>query len=184
VRCREARRLLLSEVENDLPVSSKELREHLADCRACSDLAWDIKETWCLLGHYPVIEPSADFKIRLRRRLLSVEPQSRRAWIWAPAFGWQLLALAACSLLIAVFIATRVATPPTQRTESSFNGTDRWDETFLDDLDQTLRHTDPDYLREYDSWPAGYLEGAVIPPQASPASKGQPSKGGPRHEGA
>jgi hypothetical protein len=184
MRCREARRLLLSEVENGPPAFSEELRKHLPGCRPCSVLAREIEETWRLLGQYPAIEPSADFKIRLRRRLLSVEPESRREWVWAPGFGWQWLALAAGSLLIAVFIASRFATPPSQTTESGFIGTDPWDETFLEDLNQTLRNINSDYLPEYDSWPAGYLEGAVTPPQARPVGERQPRKGEPRHEGA
>ena len=37
---------------------------------------------------------------------------------------------------------------------------DRWDEEFLQDLEQTLQRSDAEYLSAYESWP-GAANGAV-----------------------
>lgn len=183
MRCRKARQLISSQVEGGASALPAELEEHIAACSSCAALAREVRETWRLLGALRAIEPLAGYRERFQARLRSAdrEERARPAPAW-PAWRW--LALAAGSVAIILVIAGRMAIPPRQPAEYGINPADRWDESFLDELDRALRSVNSDYLREYDSWPAGYLEGGEAEPRNLPAGKRQPAKGGYRHEDA
>lgn len=182
MRCRKARQLIWSQVEGDSAALPPELEEHIAACSSCAALAREIRATWRLLGEYRPIEPLAGFRERFRTRLRSAQQQPvRHAPVW-PAWRW--LALAAGSAAIVLVIAGRVVMPPETPADLGIRSADSLDETFLDELEHALRNAGSDYLPEYDSWPAGYLEATEAKPRALPAGKGQPVKGGSRHEDA
>lgn len=183
MRCRKARKLIWSQVEGEAAPLPAGLEEHIAGCSSCAALAREVRETWRLLGEYRAIEPQAGYRETFRARLRTAE-QEERARPAAPWLAWRWLALAAGSVAIVLVIAGRMATPPGQPVEYGISPADRLDETFLDELDRALRSVNSDYLREYDSWPAGYLEGSEAEPGDLPAGKRQPAKGGHRHEDA
>lgn len=183
MRCRNARKLIWSQVEGEAAPVPAGLEEHIARCSSCAALAREVRETWRLLGECRAIEPQAGYKERFRARLQSAE-QQERVRPAAPRPAWQWLALAAGSVAIVLVIAGRLVTPPGQPVEYGISPADRSDETFLEELDRALRSVNSDYLQEYDLWPAGYLERSEAEPRDLPAGKKEPAKGGHRHEDA
>jgi hypothetical protein len=162
MRCRQARRLLERNETGMLPAREKErLAEHLRGCAGCRQLSRQLDLTWNVLGCHPLVEPSADFLEQVKERLRKepVEKLPPRVSHLRPA--WQWMALAACALLAALILGRNVGFFSDSHSVPSdtivLSEPDMRDDEFLKDLEQTLRHSDAEYLSIYDSWP-GYLQ--------------------------
>ena len=172
MNCKRARRMLGRKASRDLaPHEEQVLTDHLSVCPRCTRLEDELEHTWSALELYPAVEPSPEFLPKLRARLQAERstPAVRRTWHFGR--NWQWAALAGCFLL-AVLVLTR--TESMHRTASTSIQTaqtadsDRWDEQFLQNLDESLQHSTADYLSTYDSWPGIKREATNF---KSPAAK-------------
>ena len=174
MNCERARRMLEGKASRDLaPHEEQVLTDHLSICPECARLEDELERTWSALGLYPAIEPSAEFlpKLRAKLRAEMSTPVVRRTW--SLGRNWQWAALAGCFLLAALvlFRTESVNRTPAASVQTTQTGTDkdRWDEQFLQDLDDSLQHSAADYLSAYDSWPGMKKQAANFKsPQAKP----------------
>ncbi|MBZ5499286.1 MAG: hypothetical protein LAP85_23050 [Acidobacteriia bacterium] len=163
MRCNRARRMLAQKASQDISIHDEHLlADHLSACAECARLEEELERTWSALGCHPTVEPSADFLFRIKARLQAGEVAPGGLWNRLPALRWQWVALAGCALLAAVLLTKggQLRQPP-QSPEPGKNITanhDRWDEQFLDDLEQTLQYSAADALSAYDSWPVTALD--------------------------
>jgi hypothetical protein len=84
------------------------LENHITECSTCRSDLQELKSVWQILDDAPVVEPPADFRAQVWRRIDEAEQaKSRRP---APAFNWRSLfgrpafALAGAALLILVLM--------------------------------------------------------------------------------
>ncbi len=117
-----------------------------------------MEQAWTAMECYPAVEPSSDFLPRLKNRLRAERTAPpRKEWLRRPGLVWQGMALAAGLVLFAVLITKggppRQEALPERAAASTVQERDRWDEQFLEDLEQTLAQSDADYLSTYDAWP-------------------------------
>jgi hypothetical protein len=146
------------------PHKAKLLADHLSTCPQCAGLEDQLERAWNALECHPSVEPSPDFLPRLKARFRAEQPAQSAGRTWRQDLKWQWIALAACLLLAAVLLITkgqvrREALPPDQEVNMVVDR-DRWDEQFLEDLEQTLQRSDAEYLSAYDSWPGAASEAA------------------------
>lgn len=173
MNCERARRMLTRKASRDLaPHEEQVLAHHLSVCPRCARLEDELERTWSALGLYPPVEPSPEFLPKLRAKLQAERLTPAVQWTWHFGRNWQWAALAGCFLL-AVLVLTRTesmhrtASTPIQTAQTAAD-TDRWDEQFLQNLDESLQHSIADYLSTYDSWPSMKREAANF---ESPAAK-------------
>ena len=166
MHCKRARRLLSEKASRSLGSRNERmLADHLRGCSGCAGLERQMEQAWMAMECYPAVEPSSDFLPRLRTRLRAeraVPP--RREWLRQPGLVWQGMALAAGLVLFAVLV-TKGGPPrrqalPERPAAATIQDRDRWDEQFLEDLEQTLAQSDADYLSTYDAWPGIVHENA------------------------
>lgn len=83
--CRTFRRQHLAFVDDTLPgVDVAPMERHRNDCAACARLDRDVRRSLLLIrNNLPTIQPSADFSVRLARRL---EEERKRQTMPAPMF--------------------------------------------------------------------------------------------------
>ncbi len=142
----------------------RELADHLGACPECAALEDELEKVWQALAWHPTVEPSPEFLPRLKARIRAEQFELRPRSIWHPNLDWRWVGLAAC-ILFGVVVLARFgpmrphdsATAPGQNVAAEH---DRWDDKFLEDLEQTLRRSDVDYLSTYDSWPVSAQEPA------------------------
>jgi hypothetical protein len=71
------------------------------------------------------------------------------AWTLGRVMGWQWMTLAASVLVLAiVLVPSSVYRQPIQ----GISSTDQWDDSFLQDLDNSLDRSETNYLPAYDAW--------------------------------
>src|SRR5262245_43807371 len=117
-----------------------------------------MKLAWQSLEAYPSVEPSPGFADTFYARLeTSTEARENPGLSWLPQRGWQWMALAVCSLMVAFLLTVH---EPTQNHSDSIlaSKTDSWDDQFLRDLDTTMSHWESNYLPVYDSSPNSLLD--------------------------
>jgi len=167
MRCNRARRVLARKASREIsPHEAKLLADHLSTCPQCAGLEDQLERTWSVLGCHPSVEPSPDFLPRLKARLRAEQVAQSAARTWRRDLRWQWIALAACLLLAAVLLTRngqlrRGALPPDQGLNMVADR-DRWDEQFLQDLEQTLQRSDAEYLSAYYSWPGAANKAANL----------------------
>jgi hypothetical protein len=165
MRCDRARRLLELKTSHTLGQGrERELADHLGACPECAALEDELEQAWQALAWHPTVEPSPDFLFRLKARIRAEQFEPRPRSIWHPNLNWRWVGLAACILLAVVVLARFGPMRPHDSTRAPGQNVaiehDRWDDQFLEDLDQTLWRSDLDYLSTYDSWPASAQEPA------------------------
>lgn len=152
------------------------LLEHLGICTECAKLADQLERTWIAMEHHPTVEVSQDFVPKLKARIRTERAAAGAGRKRRPALRWQWAAVAVCVMLAAVVL---MRTWHPWNADAGVDETDKLaaernhrDELFLQNLEQTLRTSAPDYLSTYDSWPGGIPEQLGIEPSGSrPARK-------------
>ena len=156
MRCNRARRLLSRKAAQSVSIrQERKLEEHLGACEACSRLTDDLDRAWGALEYHPTVEPSADFIPMLKARLREEDTSSPgRA---RPVLSWRLVAMAACLLFAAVFLARletgRQNPSPSDLAAVLVAEPNVPDEQFLRDLEEILQQPRVDFLSAYDVWP-------------------------------
>jgi hypothetical protein len=158
VRCRAVRRILTENVEEGVDLRLGAVDDHLKACAACAAFHTQMKMAWQSLEAYPSIEPSPGFADTFYARLeTSSEAREHPGFSWSPQRGWQWMALAVCSLMVA-FLLTVHAPPQNQSDSMLASKTYSWDDQFLRDLDASMSHWESNYLPVYDFWPNSLLD--------------------------
>ncbi len=180
MNCERARRMMARKASRDLaPHEEQVLADHLSVCPGCARLENELERTWSALGLYPAVEPSPKFLPGLRAKLQLERPTPEVRWTWPFGRKWQWAAWAGCFLLAALVLTRtesmhRTAPTPVQTAKTAADS-DRADEQFLQDLDDSLQHSAADYLSTYDSWPGMKREAANFesPAARPPATTGK-----------
>ena len=158
MRCRAVRRILAESVEDGVDLRLGAVDDHLKACSACSAFDTQMKMAWKSLDAYPSVDPSPGFADNFYARLeASSETPTHPGLSWRPQRGWQWMALAACSMMVA-FLLTVHAPPQNQSSSILASKTDSWDDQFLRDLDTSMSHWESNHLPVYDSWPNSLLD--------------------------
>jgi len=158
MNCERARRMLAQKAARDLsPHGEQVLADHLRVCPGCARLEDELERTWNVLGLYPAVEPSPEFLPKMRARLQAERSTPAIRWTWQFGRNWQWAALAGCFLVAVIVLSRtesvhRTATTPIHIAQTAADS-DRWDEQFLQNLDNSLQDSTADYLSTYDSWP-------------------------------
>jgi anti-sigma factor RsiW len=92
-----------------------DMEKHLSTCAACQLRVNEFRSVSLLLDELPMIEPSAEFDVRVRARV-AAEPAKQSWWAWfAPS---PRVVFAASMLLLAtVWLGLRPVEPPLNSTE-------------------------------------------------------------------
>ncbi|HXE71975.1 MAG TPA: zf-HC2 domain-containing protein [Candidatus Nitrosotenuis sp.] len=97
--CDQVRPLLAAYDEGDLAeAEAQRLERHLKACSACRQELSRMREAWHLLGQWPDLEPSPDYRARFWRRVAQEESRRLR---WPGLLLGRRLAWAALVLLMA-----------------------------------------------------------------------------------
>jgi len=158
MNCERARRMMARKASRDLaPHEEQALADHLSVCSGCARIEDELERTWSALGLYPSVESSPEFIPKLRAKLQVERPTPAVRRTWQFGRNWQWAALAGCFLLAALVLTRtesmhRTAPTPVQTAKTAADS-DRSDEQFLQDLDDSLQHSAADCLSTYDSWP-------------------------------
>ena len=169
MRCHRAQRLMTEKAERVIdPVNEQRLRNHLEKCSDCNSLEDQLDRIWDMLECQPAIEPAPESLLRIKELIREERLQSRPVGGLKPHVRWQWVALAACAILAAVLLTRNGPfhhTVTGEKAKATAADHDRWDEQFLQDLDETLSRSAADSLSTYDSWPGMAPE--VSPPASS-----------------
>lgn len=160
MRCGKARRLISEDAEARLaPKLQASLARHLDTCAECCAFRDEIARTWSSLEAYPRIEPSPEFLPNLRQKIEASDQGPKEASLmWFPRLGWQWMAVALSTTLL-ISLLTLTPSPNTSlSTQAGFTKQDRWDDKFLQDLEQSMNHWESSYVPVYDYWPSSLLD--------------------------
>jgi hypothetical protein len=158
MRCNRARRLLERRASREIsPYKAELLADHLGRCPQCAGIEDQLERVWSALGCHPSVEPSPGFLPGLKARLRAEQTVQGAGGTWRHNLKWQWVALGACLLLVAVLLTKngqlRHGALPRDQELNLAADQDRWDEQFLQDLEQTLQRSDAEYVSAYYSWP-------------------------------
>ena len=143
---------------------------HLEKCSSCAEYYREMAEVWQALDAFPAIEPSAGFLRDVRSRIAEQENLKSQRRSWPGTLRWRWVALAASFLVLCSILTLRLL-PPLPNADVRTANMDAADDTILTELDQVVDRTDDDYLPDYDSWPAAYLDEAGQNMQQAPEAK-------------
>lgn len=160
MRCGKARRLISEESEGRLkPKLQPFLARHLDTCAECRAFRDEIARTWSSLEAYPRIEPSPEFLPNLRQKIQGSDQGPKEAsLIWFPRLGWQWMAVALSATLLISLLTLTPSPDPSPFTQAGLTKQDRWDDRFLQDLEQSMNHWESSYVPVYDSRPSSLLD--------------------------
>jgi len=111
--CERIESRILGYVDGRLKESERlEVEKHLAECAPCALRVNEFSAVAGLLDELPLIEPSAEFDMRVHARV-AAEPAARASW-WAwMNFSPRIAFAASLLLLMTLWLGYRTGTPPT-----------------------------------------------------------------------
>ena len=120
MRCTRAQRWLSRELDGELsPAQAAALRQHVAQCWSCQEVARSLRGVGDALDALPAMEARPDFVMRTLARLDAVPQPSK----WTRLAPWPLrVAAAAAAFIGGVWAASDVAAPAPSADENATAG--------------------------------------------------------------
>lgn len=153
LECKDIEPYLTVERDDIDKKRSEEVKQHLAICFKCKQLAEDLDSTWNLLDEWQGIEPSADFKETFWRKVQAREkrPLYEQIKNVLLTLNWRLVtaSVALIFLSFTLYFLYRSERPSVRNIQ--YTQVDKLDDELLREINKVLEN-DPEYLSIYGDW--------------------------------